>query len=294
MSLYTPYLKLMSKPVNKLAVLGPQHSFSHELAQIAFPSQEISLEKDFQAALKMLSSGKASCALLPFYNSNHQSVREAQIELIKFRDQIFVTDILSHKICHAVGGHFDKVELIKEIRSKTPVFLQTSSWITKNAPTAKQKDCSSTSLAISTLATNKASHIAAIGSKAAFEAYKVPIHEDNIQNTPNITLFFVLSKLRPLPINSQRILMIIDDANSNKLESAVKITREVGIRISSSWMLSGEGNRKHYFFELDGEYVNMDLQTAVLRITNEISGAFTVGGYNDKCIAKLIQDTQFL
>ena len=275
----------------QLAYLGPEYSFSHDLVRQVYGSQNEVPCSSLAEVVECVAEGRADSGVVPFYNTTKRSIEETQVELIRFRNKIFVHDVIPLEVNHFLCG-FGTLSEVTELRSKNVVFYQASKWLEKHMPKATRDDTwGSTAQAIESLVGAKAKNIAAIGSKNACDGYGVPVLAKNIQNKPNITSFFVLGRAKPEANNTDHVLMCITDATIDVKKEISELVGKSGCSISSNWPLATE-RMNAYFFEMNGEYSKLDLQSTVCQINNRFGRqVFVVGGYSGKCITSLMFDS---
>lgn len=274
-----------------LAYLGPEWTFSHELASGAFPEEKHAPFDSLRGVVEAVSCGSCCVGLIPFYNTTRLSIEESQVELVAHKGKVFVTDVLPLNVKHFVGG-FGGIDGAAEIRTKKVVFHQVSKWLAKkNLGTRRQRDYPSTSAAVRSLQEDeKPTDAVAIGTLSAFKGYKVPVLERNIQNEPNVTLFFVIKNKQPDLAGGNRILMGIRNPRAGSREAVENIVAECGCNISSNWSVAFQRGalKEGYFFEIDGVYSSLGLTSATTRILESVPNVFILGGYLDKCITRLL------
>lgn len=243
------------------------------------------------AVVNAVADGTTDVGLAPFYNTNFLSVYETQAEIIKRPKKVYVRNIFKLPVKHFLCG-FGELENVTEIRSKSVVFHQVSEWLKAHRSGCEQKDCESTSAAVSSLLPTKAVHVAAIGTKSACKAYGVPVIAGNIQNRPNVTLFFELVKDEPNPVNCHYVLMCVPAATENDKQVVEDELAECNCGISANWRLHSKtmkpGKSEPYFFEINGQFQMLDLNTAVGRIKRKFKKSFLVGGYTGTKISDLV------
>ena len=272
-----------------VAYIGPEYSFSHDLVRAEYPAAQHVACPNLASVVTAVAQDKCVRGLVPFYNTNYQSIRETQIEIIRHRGKVFVVDVLALKVRHYLCGAGTLPD-IREVRTKSVVFDQASHWLEKKLPGVQRNNFESTSLAIQSLAGSQDATLAAIGTKSASKHYGVKVIQGNIQNKPNVTVFFVVEKTKPNPLNCDRVLMCIRKASERDMQKVEDIVKASGCGISSGWQvhLTKTGKEVAYFCELDGQYANLDLNASVVRIKQAVQGTFMVGGYTGKCITRMM------
>lgn len=271
----------------KVAFLGPACSFSHDLAREEFPDDEHVAFPFLHEVVAAIASGDCGLAVVPFYNTTRKSIEESQLELISHKNKVFVSNVLPLDVRHMLCG-FGGLNEIEEIRSKIVVFHQVSKWQKAALPDATLKDYPSTSAAVKSLCEDgKPSAVAAIGTLSATKEYRVPVLKRNIQNKPNVTLFFVLESAMPKPEDMDHVLLCSPKASKPQKAQIEEFAGDEGCAITSNWPLTVTGGEA-YFVELNGQYSKLGLHTAITNIRREFPKTFILGGYKGKCITQLL------
>lgn len=273
--------------MESVAYLGPPYSFSHDLVVSEYPHANHVSCPSLHEVVESVAKGRTQRGVVPFYNTTRKSIEESQIELVTHREKVFVTDVKPLDVRHFLCG-FGTVEQITELRSKPVVYHQASKWIEENLPIAKQVECPSTSAAVQSVAEERKPHIAAIGTHSASKGYGVPVLSREIQNKPNVTLFFVIQNQKFDPQSMDYVLMCLINATTEDKAKIDAVVSSSGCSISTNWPVTLNQRSTAYFFEVNSQYSTLDLHAAVNKILTETSKAFVCGGYKGKCITRLI------
>jgi prephenate dehydratase len=242
-----------------------------------------------KGVIEAVSGKRCEFGVIPFYNSNHHCVNEAQGHILKYRNKVYANGVYALKVVHNLCG-YGSVPSVTEVRSKSVVFKQASRWLDAKLPNATRVDAESTSAAIKSLKTNTPAHAAAIGTDSASKGYEVPVIRRGIQNKPNVTLFFVIQKTQPKILKSERVLMAVAKTKETDYTLIDGIVQKAECFISSNWRVKCEGTGKNlgYFFEIDGHFGKLNLYNAVKNIKELVKDSFVVGAYEKQSITDLL------
>lgn len=169
--------------MNKIAVLGPDYSYSHLVSLKIFPQEKLILCSRIEEVFKAVADKKVEKGIIPIENMLQGSVRESILGLLKYKVKIH--EAYTVPIRHCVAG---KSRQYTKIISHPQALGQCSHFLAgKNIV-----ETSSTSKAMEAAAQDES--FAAIGSKEAAEHYDLHIIQENIEdNQDNVTQFFVIS-----------------------------------------------------------------------------------------------------
>lgn len=273
----------------RIAYLHPAYSFSHDLVREQFPAYEHVGFDTLEAVVTAVVLANCDLAVVPFYNTTRRSIEESQLALVANRNRVFVADVLPLQVRHFLLG-FGSLGELSELWSKNVVFHQISRWRKRKFPDARLVEYPSTSAAIKEIAQQRLGHVGGVGTRSAAMGYGVPILAKNIQNKPNLTLFFVLTPKMPNPENMDHFLMCLPNAKPDDKTRIGDIVAANGCGITSNWPLqtSPTVSLGAYFFEMNGQFSTLDLHSSVTQIGTEFPRAFRIGGYREKCITRLL------
>lgn len=253
----------------KIAILGPEYSYSHVLALKAFPNEEYLFCKTIPDVFESVSNGKSVSGLVPIENMFHGTVRESLISLQKYKVKINRALDLPIRMCIA-----SKSDNYKIITSKQEALSQCSKFL---AQTSKQvQDASSTSLAMEMA--SKDEKYAAIGSEEAALKLGLKILKKNIEdNSDNVTRFILISRKESEKDsgNARTSMMIIPKKDKPgllyEILSVFKI-KEINLTKIESIPTGKKLGEYEFFIEIDGNMNNENVKTALsfLRTMHEI------------------------
>ena len=113
----------------KIAILGPQGTFSHEAALNLDPEAEIDFQRTIRDVMEVVEAGRADCGLVPLENSVSGSVGETLDSLTERELRDFLDDKLSpierpkliefrDELPKTMIGKLSKKELVAEETAK--------------------------------------------------------------------------------------------------------------------------------------------------------------------------------
>jgi len=176
----------------KISYLGPEATFTHEAARLAFGSS-VALEPQRTVAevFQKVESGDSQHGVVPVENSMEGAVTHTLDELmsspLKICGEIYLP------VLHGLLSLEDSVESVERIFSHPMALAQAGGWLQREIPWAKVEEVESTAEAASRAA--QESGVAAVGSELAAEGYGLSILVRGIQESrTNATRFIVLGR----------------------------------------------------------------------------------------------------
>lgn len=167
----------------KVALLGPEYSYSYSVSMKIFPEQELILCNKIEEVFKAVAEKKAEKGVIPIENMLQGSVRESILCLLKYK--VKINEAYTFPIRHCIAGHSS---VYSRIVSHPQALAQCSAFLSgKN-----MIETSSTSKAMETAAQDYS--CAAIGSIEAARHYGLQVLQENIEDNPNnVTRFLIIS-----------------------------------------------------------------------------------------------------
>jgi len=185
--------------------LGPEGTFSHELACRLVPCEEVELLPAIGTVLANVEKGRGE-GVIPIENSEAGGVGPALDGLLRYN--VFVTGEVYLEIHHYLAS-FLAIDEISEIYAHPQTSEQCSEFLDKLGIEIIPTNSNAAS-AVKLLGNRKG---AAVVSKKISEIYHLPVTYPNIENNPhNITRFFRISHLplqEPLP---DKCSIVVDPA----------------------------------------------------------------------------------
>lgn len=179
--------------MNKLALLGPKHTF-HDLARRKYlPHYEPNFFDTFDEVFKALKSGKVSKALIAIRNNSSGFVSD-NLDKIKMGGYKVIEEF-ELPVNLYLGSKFpNTMESIKKIYSHPMAIKETQKYFRKYSH-IKFIATASTAGAIEEARHNTDHHVAVIASKEALENSKLLVISESIEDEPNnATTFNLIEK----------------------------------------------------------------------------------------------------
>ena len=176
--------------------LGPKGSFSHQVAQKAFPEAHLEPYPNITEVIKAYERGQVDLSIVPVENSIEGSVNET-LDYLFHQSQIQAVAELIQPIkqqllaCQTDGP-------IETIFSHPQALAQSKIYILEHYPNAKLEITASTAAAARLVAEHPEAPYAAIAPETAAEEYGLQLVARDIQEmSENFTRFWVLGCKRP-------------------------------------------------------------------------------------------------
>lgn len=167
----------------KVAVLGPEYSYSYLAGEKVFLADTITLCDRIDDVFTAVTEKRAAKGIVPIENMLEGSVRESIKSLLKHK--VKINEAYTMPIHHCLAAQSDGYEVII---SHPQALSQCSAFVTGQ----KIMESTSTAKAIKMAADDRC--YAAIGSREAAEHYGLKILQRNIEdNHDNVTRFLVIS-----------------------------------------------------------------------------------------------------
>ncbi len=176
--------------------LGPKGSFSHQVAQKAFPEANLEPYPNITEVIKAYERGQVDLSIVPVENSIEGSVHET-LDYLFHQSQIQAVAELIQPIkqqllaCQTDGP-------IETIFSHPQALAQSKIYILEHYPNAKLEITASTAAAARLVAEHPEEPYAAIAPETAAEEYGLQLVAKDIQEmSENFTRFWILGCKRP-------------------------------------------------------------------------------------------------
>ena len=269
-----------------VAYLGPRGSFTHHVAQQAFPEAELQAYPTITEVIKAYESGQVEYSVVPVENSIEGSVHETLDYLFHQADIHAVAEIIQPIAQQLLATSPDKK--IEVIYSHPQAIAQGKEYIRAHYPQAHFEMTASTAYAARFVAQHPEKPYAAIAPLAAAEEYQLAIVASDIQEIDeNFTRFWLLGKEAPslsLPAQEEKLslALTLPDNLPGALYKAMSVFAWRGIdltKIESRPLKTALGE---YFFIIDVQYKEHErVQYALkeltsLQISYKILGSYLV------------------
>lgn len=176
----------------KIGFLGPQGTYTEEAAKAAAPEADYAPYASIEAVFDAVARQEVERGLVPIENVIQGPVTETLDNLFRCDDRIKIVDMLVLPIQHAIGV-LSPQSRVSRILSKDQALKQCSAYLQANYPQAQGLNVDSTSAAMETIATQRLTDAAAIGSETALKRYGLHVLDRDIGNVKqNKTRFAVL------------------------------------------------------------------------------------------------------
>ncbi|WP_057491641.1 prephenate dehydratase [Streptococcus orisasini] len=180
----------------KIAYLGPNGSFTHNVAIQAFPGADLLPFANITEVIKAYEDQKVDFAIVPIENSIEGSVHETTDYLFHQAEIQAVAEIIQPIKQQLMAVRTDRN--IEKIFSHPQAIAQGKKYIKLHYPNAKIEMTASTAYAARLVAEHPQENFAAIAPKAAADEYGLSIIAQDIQEIEeNYTRFWVLGHQVP-------------------------------------------------------------------------------------------------
>ena len=246
-----------------VAYLGPRGSFTHQVAQQAFPDAELLAFANITEVIKAFESGQVDFSVIPVENSIEGSVHETLDYLFHQAEIHAVAEIIQPIAQQLMATSQGKD--IEVIYSHPQAIAQGKQYIREHYPHAHIEMTASTAYAARFVAEHPDEAYAAIAPHAAAEEYGLEVIAQDIQEIDeNYTRFWLLGKEAPqiqLPSQASKVSLglTLPDNLPGALYKAMSVFAWRGIdltKIESRPLKTALGE---YFFIIDADYSDPDL-----------------------------------
>ena len=246
-----------------VAFLGPRGSFTHHVAQQAFPEADLLAFANITEVIKAFESGQVDFSVIPVENSIEGSVHETLDYLFHQAEIHAVAEIIQPIAQQLMATSQGKD--IEVIYSHPQAIAQGKQYIREHYPHAHIEMTASTAYAARHVAEHPDEAYAAIAPHAAAEEYGLEVIAQNIQEIDeNYTRFWLLGKEAPkiqLPSQASKVslALTLPDNLPGALYKAMSVFAWRGIdltKIESRPLKTALGE---YFFIIDADNSQPDL-----------------------------------
>ncbi len=179
-----------------VAYLGPRGSFTHQVAQQAFPEAELLAFANITEVIKAYESGRVAYSVVPVENSIEGSVHET-LDYLFHQAEIHAVAEIIQPIAQQLMATSQAKE-IEVIYSHPQAIAQGKQYIREHYPHARFEMTASTAFAARFVAEHPEQPYAAIAPHAAAEEYGLEVIAQDIQEIDeNYTRFWILGKAEP-------------------------------------------------------------------------------------------------
>lgn len=249
----------------QVAYLGPRGSFTHQVAQQAFPSADLQAFGTITEVIKAYETGQVVYSVIPVENSIEGSVHETIDYLFHQAEIHAVAEIVQPIAQQLLAMGADKA--IEVIYSHPQAIAQGKKYILEHFPNARIEVTASTAYAARYVAEHPDQPYAAIAPQAAAEEYGLMVIGQDIQEmSENFTRFWILGNEIP-EIGLQKVTkkvslaLTLPDNLPGALYKAMSVFSWRGISLTKIESRPLKTALGEYFFILDIENEQPELMT---------------------------------
>ncbi|HFI0425017.1 TPA: prephenate dehydratase [Streptococcus suis] len=270
----------------QVAYLGPRGSFTHQVAQQAFPNADLQAFGTITEVIKAYETGQVVYSVIPVENSIEGSVHETIDYLFHQAEIHAVAEIVQPIAQQLLASSADKT--IEVIYSHPQAIAQGKKYILEHFPQARIEVTASTAYAARFVAEHPDQPFAAIAPQAAAEEYGLEVIAKDIQEmSENFTRFWILGNEAPsLQLKEARnkvsLALTLPDNLPGALYKAMSVFSWRGISLTKIESRPLKTALGEYFFILDLENHSENLlqfslqELTTLEISCKILGNYLV------------------
>ena len=265
-----------------VAYLGPRGSFTHQVAQQAFPDAELLAFANITEVIKAFESGQVDFSVIPVENSIEGSVHET-LDYLFHQAEIYAVAEIIQPIAQQLMATSQGKD-IEVIYSHPQAIAQGKQYIREHYPHARIEMTASTAYAARYVAEHPDEAYAAIAPHAAAEEYGLEVIAQDIQEIDeNFTRFWLLGKEAPeiqLPSQASKVslALTLPDNLPGALYKAMSVFAWRGIdltKIESRPLKTALGE---YFFIIDADNSQPDLVAFSLKELTSLGISYKILG----------------
>ncbi len=272
----------------KVALLGPEGSYTFEAAEKVFPKGKYIFEPSIKKVFDSIIEKKADFGVVPIENSTDGSITTT-LDLLSEKNLMIYAELLLD-INHCFLSNEKNVKNIERIFSHPQGFAQCRAWVEKNYPKAELIECASTSLAAKKAFEQKAS--GAIASLASAKKYSLKVIENNIQdlavNKTRFAVFALPQKVNPFYLEENKskykvsLLFAVKDTPGS-LFDAIKSFKEFGVNMTKIESRPSKRNVWEYVFfvDIEGKLTFANVSNALDELSKHCEFVKVLGCYKE-------------
>jgi len=272
----------------KVALLGPEGSYTFEAAEKAFPGGNFLLLSSIKKVFDSVIEKKADFGVVPIENSTDGSIT-ATLDLLSEKNLMIYAELLLD-INHCFLSNETDFAKIDRIFSHPQGFAQCRSWIENNYPKCELIECGSTSEAAKKAFTQKGA--SAIASLASAKKYSLKIIEKGIQdlivNKTRFAIFSLPEKINPFYLEENKskykvsLLFAVKD-KPGSLFDAIKSFKEFGVNMTKIESRPSKRNVWEYVFfvDIEGKLDSSNVSNALDELNKHCEFVKVLGCYKE-------------
>ncbi|HHT7658657.1 TPA: prephenate dehydratase [Streptococcus suis] len=239
----------------QVAYLGPRGSFTHQVAQQAFPTADLQAFETITEVIKAYETGEVTYSVIPVENSIEGSVHETIDYLFHQAEIHAVAEIVQPIAQQLLATSADKA--VEVIYSHPQAIAQGKKYIQEHFPQARIEITASTAYAARFVAEHPEQPFAAIAPQAAAVEYGLEVIAQDIQEiSENFTRFWILGDKAPSIVLEQvakkvSLALTLPDNLPGALYKAMSVFSWRGISLTKIESRPLKTALGEYFFILD-------------------------------------------
>lgn len=247
----------------QVAYLGPRGSFTHQVAQEAFPTADLKAFGTITEVIKAYENGQVTYSVIPVENSIEGSVHET-IDYLFHQAEIHAVSEIVQPIAQQLLAT-DAHKSIEVIYSHPQAIAQGKKYIQEHFPQARIEVTASTAYAARFVAEHADQPFAAIAPHAAADEYGLVVIGQDIQEiSENFTRFWILGTVAPdvqLRKVAQKVslALTLPDNLPGALYKAMSVFSWRGINLTKIESRPLKTALGEYFFILDIDHQSDEL-----------------------------------
>lgn len=270
----------------QVAYLGPRGSFTHQVAQQAFPTADLQAFETITEVIKAYETGEVTYSVIPVENSIEGSVHETIDYLFHQAEIHAVAEIVQPIAQQLLATSADKA--VEVIYSHPQAIAQGKKYIQEHFPQARIEITASTAYAARFVAEHPEQPFAAIAPQAAAVEYGLEVIAQDIQEiSENFTRFWILGDKTPSIALEQvakkvSLALTLPDNLPGALYKAMSVFSWRGISLTKIESRPLKTALGEYFFILDLDNQSEELlaysqkELTSLDITYKVLGNYLV------------------
>ncbi|MGU7905751.1 prephenate dehydratase [Streptococcus suis] len=270
----------------QVAYLGPRGSFTHQVAQQAFPTADLQAFETITEVIKAYETGDVTYSVIPVENSIEGSVHETIDYLFHQAEIHAVAEIVQPIAQQLLATSADKA--VEVIYSHPQAIAQGKKYIQEHFPQARIEITASTAYAARFVAEHPEQPFAAIAPQAAAVEYGMEVIAQDIQEiSENFTRFWILGDKAPSIALKQvakkvSLALTLPDNLPGALYKAMSVFSWRGISLTKIESRPLKTALGEYFFILDLDNQSEELlaysqkELTSLDITYKVLGNYLV------------------
>nr|WEJ75743.1 prephenate dehydratase [Streptococcus suis] len=270
----------------QVAYLGPRGSFTHQVAQQAFPTADLQAFETITEVIKAYETGEVTYSVIPVENSIEGSVHETIDYLFHQAEIHAVAEIVQPIAQQLLATSADKA--VEVIYSHPQAIAQGKKYIKEHFPQARIEITASTAYAARFVAEHPEQPFAAIAPQAAAVEYGLEVIAQDIHEiSENFTRFWILGDKAPSIAPEQvakkvSLALTLPDNLPGALYKAMSVFSWRGISLTKIESRPLKTALGEYFFILDLDNQSEELlaysqkELTSLDITYKVLGNYLV------------------